>query len=99
MQYGDIRGRWSLLRDVILRRKRKAEFPSIVEIMSRSMVVASRMASKEMLGEQDILVNPPIIHNMQILDWHLGRELADMAADYISEQVLPSSGFQDLFTK
>ena len=97
--YDDIRGRWSLLRDFILRRKHKVEFPSIVEIMSRSMVVASRMASKEMLGEQDMLVNPPIIHNMQILDWHLGRELADMAADYIREQVLPSSGFQDQFTK
>ena len=88
--YNDIRGRWSLLRDVILRRKRATEFPSIVEIMSRSMVVASRMASKEMLGEQDILVSPPIITNMQILDWHLGRELADMAADYISEQVIPT---------
>jgi len=95
VQYGDIRGRWSLLRDVVLRRKRKAEFPSIVEIMSRSMVVASRMASKEMLGEQDILVNPPIIHNMQILDWHLGRELADMAAEYISEQVLPTMDFSN----
>ncbi|AMO72786.1 patatin-like phospholipase family protein [Sphingorhabdus sp. M41] len=88
--YDDIRGRWSLLRDVILRRKRAVEFPSIVEIMSRSMVVASRMASKEMLGEQDILVNPPIIADMQILDWHLGRELADMAADYIGEQVIPT---------
>ncbi|MEJ6595294.1 cyclic nucleotide-binding and patatin-like phospholipase domain-containing protein [Parasphingorhabdus sp.] len=97
--YDDIRGRWALLRDVILCRKRKAEFPSIVEIMSRSMVVASRMASREMLGEQDILVNPPIIDNMQILDWHLGRELADMAADYISEQVLPTSGFKELFAK
>lgn len=88
--YNDIRGRWSLLRDVILRRKRATEFPSIVEIMSRSMVVASRMASKEMLGEQDILVSPPIIANMQILDWHLGRELADMAAEYISEKVIPT---------
>jgi len=88
--YNDIRGRWSLLRDVILRRKRATEFPSIVEIMSRSMVVASRMASKEMLGEQDILVSPPIIPNMQILDWHLGRELADMAAEYISEKVIPT---------
>ncbi len=97
--YGDIRGRWRLLRDVIFRRKRDAEFPSIVEIMSRSMVVASRMASKEMLGEQDILVNPPIIPNMQILDWHLGRELAEMAADYIGEHVLPTIDLQADFTK
>ncbi len=99
VEYDDIRGRWSLLKDVMLRRKRKAEFPSIVEIMSRSMVVASRMASKEMLGDQDILVNPPIIPDMQILDWHLGRELADMAAAYISEHVLPTIDLNDQFTK
>ncbi|WP_159647549.1 patatin-like phospholipase family protein [Sphingorhabdus sp. 109] len=97
--YDDIRGRWSLLRDLVLRRKQAAEFPSIVEIMSRSMVVASRMASKEMLGDQDILVNPPIIHGMQILDWHLGRELAEMAADYIGEQVIPTMDFGDQFTR
>lgn len=97
--YDDIRGRWSLLRDVILRRKRDVEFPSIVEIMSRSMVVASRMASKEMLGDQDILVNPPIIPNMQILDWHMGRELAELAANYISEHVLPTIDFRNNITK
>ncbi len=96
VEYDDIRGRWSLMRDVLLRRKRDAEFPSIVEIMSRSMVVASRMASKEMLGDDDILVNPPIIPDMQILDWHLGRELAEMASDYITKNVIESAGLKQL---
>lgn len=99
VEYDTIRGRWTLMKDVILRRKREAEFPSIVEIMSRSMVVASRMASKEMLGDMDILVNPPIIPDMQILDWHLGRELAEMAAEYITENVLISADFKSNFTK
>ncbi|MEW4468390.1 cyclic nucleotide-binding and patatin-like phospholipase domain-containing protein [Parasphingorhabdus sp. JC815] len=96
VEYDDIRGRWTLLRDVLLRRKREAEFPSIIEIMSRSMVVASRMASKEMLGEDDILVNPPVIPDMQILDWHLGRELAAMTAEYITKQVIDSAGLRGL---
>lgn len=96
VEYDDIRGRWSLMRDVMLRRKRDAEFPSIVEIMSRSMVVASRMASKEMLGDDDILVNPPIIPDMQILDWHLGRDLAEMASDYITKNVIESAGLKQL---
>ena len=96
VQYDDIRGRWTLMKDILLRRKREAEFPSIIEIMSRSMVVASRMASKEMLGEQDILVNPPIIPGMQILDWHMGRELSQMAADYITREVIESAGLRDL---
>ncbi|HEY9092165.1 cyclic nucleotide-binding and patatin-like phospholipase domain-containing protein [Parasphingorhabdus sp.] len=96
VQYDDIRGRWTLMKDILLRRKREAEFPSIIEIMSRSMVVASRMASREMLGEQDILVNPPIIPGMQILDWHLGRELSQMAADYFTREVIESAGLRDL---
>ncbi|QJB69388.1 patatin-like phospholipase family protein [Parasphingorhabdus halotolerans] len=96
--YDDIRGRWSLLRDFIFRRKQERKFPSIVEIMSRSMVVASRMASKEMLEDGDILVNPPIIEGMQILDWHLGRELAEIAAEYFTEKVLISSDFKDSIT-
>ncbi|GAA0488654.1 patatin-like phospholipase family protein [Parasphingorhabdus litoris] len=96
VEYEDIRGRWTLMKDVLLRKKREAEFPSIVEIMSRSMVVASRMASKEMLGDEDILVNPPIIPDMQILDWHLGRELAEMASEYISSQVIESAGLKHL---
>ena len=99
VEYDEVRGRWTLMRDVVLRRKRETEFPSIVEIMSRSMVVASRMASKEMLEDQDILVNPPIIPDMQILDWHLGRELAEMADKYITEQVLPTSDLQSNITK
>lgn len=96
VEYDDIRGRWTLMKDVLLRKKREAEFPSIVEIMSRSMVVASRMASKEMLGDDDILVNPPIIPDMQILDWHLGRELAEMASEYITSQVIESAGLKQL---
>ncbi|GAB5488888.1 MAG: patatin-like phospholipase family protein [Parasphingorhabdus sp.] len=99
VEYDEVRGRWTLIKDVLLRRKKEQDFPSIVEIMSRSMVVASRMASKEMLGEQDILVNPPIIPGMQILDWHLGRELAEMAIEYIAEQVLISTDFKSKFTK
>ncbi len=95
VEYDAVRGRWTLMKDVIMRRKREEEFPSIVEIMSRSMVVASRMASKEMLGERDILVNPPIIPDMQILDWQLGRERADMAAEYITEKVLISTDFKE----
>ncbi len=99
VEYDEVRGRWALIKDVMLRRKKEADFPSIVEIMSRSMVVASRMASKEMLGGRDILVNPPIIPGMQILDWHMGRELAEMADKYITEQVLISADFKESFTK
>jgi hypothetical protein len=34
-----------------------------------------------------VLLTPPIIPGMAILDWDKGRELADMAADYVAAQV------------
>ena len=95
-RYDKVKGRWMLVRDMMMRRRDDAAFPSIVEVMSRSMVVASRMASKEMLSEHDILVNPPIIEGMQILDWHLGRELAAMASDYVRDNVVESAGLREL---
>lgn len=51
------------------------------------MVVASRIASRSMLRDGDILLSPPIVPGMQILDWHLGRKQADQAAHYVEQQV------------
>lgn len=85
--YASLRRRGRLIRDLLLRRKSNSDFPSIVEIMQRSMVVASRIASRSMLREGDILLSPPIVQGMQILDWHLGRKQADQAARYVAEEV------------
>ncbi|WP_017670717.1 cyclic nucleotide-binding and patatin-like phospholipase domain-containing protein [Blastomonas sp. AAP53] len=85
--YQSLRRRGQLIRDVLLRRKSDSDFPSIVEIMQRSMVVASRIASRSMLREDDIPLSPPIVQGMQILDWHLGRKQAEQAAHYVAQEV------------
>lgn len=97
--YTELRRRGRLLWDVLLRRKAKGDFPSIVEVMQRSMVVASRMASRSMLQDEDIHLAPPILPNMQILDWHLGRKQALVAAEYVEEQVASSTALQQLISK
>jgi NTE family protein len=94
--YQSLRRRGQLIRDVLLRRKSDSDFPSIVEIMQRSMVVASRIASRSMLREGDILLSPPIVQGMQILDWHLGRKQAEQAARYVAEQVAANPALADL---
>jgi len=94
--YTSLRSRFRLLRDVVFRRPAPNDFPSIVDIMSRSMVVASRIASKAMLRDGDIILQPPIVEGMQILDWHLGREQATIAANYVAEQVSQSDALQKL---
>ncbi|MEM1133904.1 MAG: cyclic nucleotide-binding and patatin-like phospholipase domain-containing protein [Pseudomonadota bacterium] len=95
-EYNALRSRVRLARDVLLRRPAPDDFPSIVDIMSRSMVVASRIASRSMLSDDDILLQPPIIEGMQILDWHLGREQAEKAADYVAEQLAENSELAQL---
>ena len=85
--YQVLRRRSQLIRDVLMRRKSDSDFPSIVEIMQRSMVVASRIASRSMLRDDDILLTPPIVEGMQILDWHLGRKQAEQAAQYVAEEI------------
>ncbi|WP_438728174.1 patatin-like phospholipase family protein [Parasphingorhabdus sp. DH2-15] len=95
-QYDSLRSRLGLLRDVVLRRPAPDDFPSIVDIMSRSMVVASRIASKAMLRDGDIVLQPPIVEGMQILDWHLGRKQAEIAADYVTQQLSEHEGLAAL---
>jgi len=97
--YESLRKRGRLLIDFLLRRKVSGDFPSIINVMQRSMVVASRIASRSMLKDDDILLSPPIVEGMQILDWHLGRKQAEHAAQYVTEQVRTNPDLRKLITK
>ncbi|WP_164115670.1 patatin-like phospholipase family protein [Sphingorhabdus sp. Alg239-R122] len=97
--YDSLRSRGQLLRDVVLRRRAPDDFPKLVDVMQRSMVVSSRMAARSMLREGDILLSPPIVDGMRILDWHLGRKQADIAADYVAEQIAGNASLQKLITE
>ena len=97
--YESLRKRGKLLIDVLLRRKVSGDFPSIINVMQRSMVVASRIASRSMMKDSDILLSPPIIEGMQILDWHLGREQARRAAEYVQAEIENHPGLRELITK
>jgi NTE family protein len=86
-KYNSLRTRGQLLRDVIFRRKPKQDFPSIVEIMWRSMVVSSAGAVRQNLSAADVLLVPPVPDTMRILDWHLGKELSESARRYTAERI------------
>jgi NTE family protein len=86
-KYASLRTRGQLFRDVVLRRKPKEDFPSIVEIMWRSMVVSSAAAVRQNLSAADVLLVPPVPEAMRILDWHLGRDLSESARRYTAERI------------
>ncbi|MEE4155526.1 MAG: cyclic nucleotide-binding and patatin-like phospholipase domain-containing protein [Erythrobacter sp.] len=85
--YDDVRSPGQLARDILLRRKPARSFPSLVEIMSRSMVVASEGSVEASLAQADALLVPPIPEGMQILDWHLGKALSEAARVHTAEAI------------
>jgi len=85
--YSQVRGTGALVRDLMLRRKQNAPFPTLFETTQRSMVVTSRMASRDIDDENNIVVTTPRIPGMQILDWHQGRELAALAEQHMSDLI------------
>jgi NTE family protein len=95
-RYKSLRSRGQLLRDVIFRRKPKHEFPSIVEIMSRSMVVSSASAVRDSLSQADVLLVPPIPETMRILDWHLGAELSESARVFTTQRIIEHQALSDM---
>jgi NTE family protein len=85
--YADVRTPWELLRDIVLRRRPARRFPSLVEVMSRAMVVGSEAAAQGALAKADVLLIPPIPEGMQILDWHKGTAVAEAAREFTLQAI------------
>ncbi|NNC73452.1 MAG: cyclic nucleotide-binding domain-containing protein [Sphingomonadaceae bacterium] len=95
-KYSSLRSRRRILADMIFRRKPKFEFPSIVDIMSRSMVVSSAAAVRSSLDNADVLLVPPIPETMKILDWHLGTEVSEAARAYTAARITEQEKLQEM---
>ncbi|MEQ9661481.1 MAG: cyclic nucleotide-binding and patatin-like phospholipase domain-containing protein [Parasphingopyxis sp.] len=95
-KYSSLRGRWRLFRDIIFRRKPQQEFPSLVDIMSRSMVVTSASTVRQSLDDADVLLVPPIPKTMKILDWHLGTEVSEDARRYVAARIQEQEKLQEM---
>lgn len=95
-RYSSLRSRRKILADIIFRRKPKQEFPSIVEIMSRSMVVSSAAAVRQSLDGADVLLVPPIPETMKILDWHLGTEVSEDARRFTAKRISEEPKLQEM---
>jgi NTE family protein len=83
----DIRTPGQLARDLIFRRRPSKPFPNLIEIMSRSMIVASEGAVENALAQADVLLIPPLPAGMQLLDWHLGQKAAEDARRFTAKAI------------
>lgn len=94
--YSSLRTPWQLFRDMIFRRKPKTPFPSLVEIMSRSMVVSSASVVRQNLDHADVLLVPPVPETMKILDWHLGKDLSEAARVYTTQRIIENEALTEM---
>jgi len=92
--YEDVRTPGKIARDILFRRKPERAFPSLVEIMSRSMVVASEGSVEQNLAQADAMLVPPIPADMQILDWHLGQKVSEEAAEFTTQEIAMRADLQ-----
>lgn len=84
--YEDLPTRRQAVLGLFRRRKRGvARHPSVLSILSRSMVVNSRKLLEQTDIGNDILINIPTLRGMSFLDWARGRELFNAAYGQASE--------------
>lgn len=92
--YDDVRSPGRIARDILFRRKPEREFPSLIEITSRSMVVSSEGTVEQSLAQADALLIPPIPAGMQLLDWQMGKEAAEKAREFTETAILSRGDLQ-----
>ena len=78
--------RLTILSDMA-RKRRRGDLPKMGSVLSRAMVVASRrvMAATE-IGD-DILVEPPSIGRMGLMDWKKGRQQEQRAYEHTMARI------------
>jgi NTE family protein len=93
--YGALPSRLGLARDLVLRRRRP--FPGIVNVLTRSMLVASRQMLRSTSFEDDALFVVSPLPGMGVLDWRRGREQAALAYDHVRRRIEEVGGLDRLF--
>lgn len=80
--YQALPGRYRLLGQMLSRRARDTSFPGVIEVIAESMTVTSRRTLTQLNLATDVLLQPPAVSGMSILDWRRAREQEAAAFDW-----------------
>lgn len=87
LPYAELPSRWQILRDLLNPfADRRPWAPGITETLVRSMM-ASQFSRKPPIGQDDILLRPPMLPNMDLLSWRNHRAVAREAECYAEEVI------------
>ena len=56
----------------------------------------SASAIRENLSKADVLLLPPIPETMKILDWHLGKDIAEAARIYTTQRIIENESLIEM---
>ena len=90
--YGQYPSRAALLRDLLLRRRRR---PSLVTVLMRGMFLTSERVQRTSRAG-DCFIEPSGAAGFGILDWHRGREIAAGAYRYTSDLLASDASVRGL---
>ena len=95
-RYDALPQRGTLMRQIAMRRHDSKDFPKIIETVSRSMTVTSARTMRGMDLGGDLLLEPPTVPGMTILDWRRLREQEAAAYAHTAGRLEEAGGFAAL---
>ncbi len=96
--YAKLPNRRALVRELALRRHRAGDFPRITEVVARSMTVTSDRSQIAMDLAGDLLLEPPSVPGMTILDWARIPDQIEAGYRYTRARIERAGSAQALLT-
>ena len=86
-------------RRLLFRRKSDQRFPSVVSVLSRTMVITARRLLSETDLQNDVLLEIPTLSKMGFLEWKRGREQFDAAYCAMAEALEAGNHCDSMFER
>lgn len=97
--YRNLPTRRRLAGQLALRRHDGQDFPRIIEVVGRAMMVTSSRAMRQLAQSGDLLLEPPAVPGMGLLSWKQIRAQEAAAYDYTSRRLDEAGGFAALMAQ
>ncbi len=94
--YENLPTRGRLAGQLALRRHNGQDFPRIIEVVSRAMMVTSSRTLRQLTQAGDLLLEPPAVTGMGLLDWKQIRAQEAAGYDYTRRRLDAAGGFAEL---
>jgi NTE family protein len=97
--YNNLPGRAGAARRILMKRKGDERFPSVVSVLSRTMVITARRLIEATDMGDDVLLEIPTLPRMGFLEWKRGREQFNTAYEAMSRALSETGQCGDMMDR